>query len=67
MEAQIVDKKGEVIHLGDVVSCRARGGRQYGKVEKIVTDGEEAEKLGVGPAPKVLYTDQHGEYMKRVR
>ena len=56
-----------MIRVGDVVSCRARGGRQYGKVEKIVTDEDEAEKLGVGPATKVLYTDQHGEYENRIR
>lgn len=58
---EIVDKNGEKINVGDTVSNRARGGRQYGEVEKIVRTAEEAEEEGVKNPPKVLFTDQHGE------
>lgn len=58
---EIIDKKGQQINVGDMVSNRARGGRQYGEVESIVRTAEEAEKQGVKNPPKVLFTDQHGE------
>ncbi|EAU82122.1 hypothetical protein CC1G_09581 [Coprinopsis cinerea okayama7 len=57
---QVVDKEGMPIHVGDEVSCRARGGKHVGKVEKIVYTKEEAEEEGVKNPPKVIYTDQHG-------
>lgn len=57
----IVDKNGQETHVGDMVSNRARGGRQYGEVERIVKTAEEAEEEGVKNPPKVLFIDQHGK------
>ncbi|KAM6492140.1 hypothetical protein JOM56_011864 [Amanita muscaria] len=58
--SKVHDKFGKLIRVGDVVSCRARGGKQFGEVTDIVVDRREAEEKGVAHPPKVIYVDQHG-------
>ncbi|KIL64075.1 hypothetical protein M378DRAFT_78807 [Amanita muscaria Koide BX008] len=52
--SKVHDKFGKLIRVGDVVSCRARGGKQFGEVTDIV-DRQEAEEKGVAHPPKVIY------------
>ncbi|TFK33995.1 hypothetical protein BDQ12DRAFT_636980 [Crucibulum laeve] len=63
MPAEVKDKDGVPIHVGDTVSNRARGGKQVGKVSAIVTTEEEAAEREVGHPPKVLFGDQHGHHV----
>ncbi|OJJ57776.1 hypothetical protein ASPSYDRAFT_47001 [Aspergillus sydowii CBS 593.65] len=58
--SKIQDKNGQPIQEGDYVFTRVRGGSHQGKVQKIVTDEEEAEQEDVKNPPKVIYSDQHG-------
>ncbi|RYO27773.1 hypothetical protein AA0113_g12235 [Alternaria arborescens] len=64
-ENDVASKSGEQIEEGDHVYTRIRGGRhegnQQGKVNKIVTDQEEADAEDVKHPPKVLSTDQKGK------
>jgi len=60
MMAQVKDKNGKPIKVGDEVMTRFRGGKREGKVEEIVTGDKEAEERGVKHPPKVIFTDQHG-------
>jgi hypothetical protein len=56
----VKDKDGKVIHEGDTVSGKVRGGKHAGTVEAVVTSADEAAKHGVKNPPKVLIEDQHG-------
>ena len=55
MPAELKDKNGEPIHVGDHVFARARSGAHEGDVEKIVTTKEDAQKEGVKHPPKVCF------------
>lgn len=61
-KAEIVDKQGEPIHVGDTVSTRIRGGKRTGVVSDIVETSEEADQKGVKNPPKVIFEDQHGAF-----
>ncbi|OCL01345.1 hypothetical protein AOQ84DRAFT_306896 [Glonium stellatum] len=61
MTDQVLSKDGELIHEGDHVYTRIRGGRHEGDVEQIVMSQKEAEEQGVKNPPKVLFTDQKGK------
>ncbi|KAF8638974.1 hypothetical protein AX17_001806 [Amanita inopinata Kibby_2008] len=58
--SEVHDRHGRPIHIGDIVSSRARGGKQCGKVTNIVLTEEEAQEKGVKHPPKVIFVDQHG-------
>jgi len=61
--SQVTDKNDEPIHVGDIVSTKARGGKRAGEVTDIVMTAEEAEKIkniSVKNPPKVVFKDQHG-------
>src|ERR1700694_869095 len=57
---EVKDKDGKVIHEGDTVSGKARGGKQAGTVEAVVITAEEAKAHHVKHPPKVIIKDQHG-------
>jgi sporulation protein YlmC with PRC-barrel domain len=62
--SQVTDKNDEPIHVGDVVSAKARGGKHVGEVTDIVMTTEEAgriEGISVKNPPKVIFKDQHGK------
>ncbi|OJJ05389.1 hypothetical protein ASPVEDRAFT_55292 [Aspergillus versicolor CBS 583.65] len=61
----IQDKMDQPIQEGDYAFTRVRGGSHHGKVQKIVTDEEEAEQEDVKNPPKVIYSDQHGHQVAR--
>ena len=57
---EVKDKDGKLIHVGDTVSGKVRGGKHAGEVEVVVTSQKEAAEKGVKHPPKVLIEDQHG-------
>lgn len=59
---QVKDKDSKVIHEGDTVSGKVRGGKHVGIVEAVITTAKEASEHGVKNPPKVLIEDQHGIY-----
>ena len=62
--SQVRDKNNEPIHVGDLVSARARGGKHTGEVREIIMTKEQADEvkdIDVKHPPKVIFEDQHGE------
>jgi hypothetical protein len=60
--SEVKGKDGKEIEVGDTVSGKSRGGKHAGEVEQVITTKEEADQHGVKNPPKVLFTDQHGEF-----
>lgn len=60
--SEVKGKDGKAIHEGDTVSGKSRGGKHAGEVEQVITTKEEADEQGVKNPPKVLFTDQHGNF-----
>ena len=56
----IIDKRGEPIEVGDIVSTKIRGGKRTGVVSDVVASKDEADEKGVKNPPKILFEDQHG-------
>ena len=50
---EITDKNDQLIHEGDEVWTKIRGGKREGAAEKIVTTEEEAQRENVKNPPKV--------------
>ncbi|KAE8361986.1 hypothetical protein BDV27DRAFT_160211 [Aspergillus caelatus] len=61
VKGDVKDKHGDIIHEGDYVFTRIRGGSHQGEVERIVMDEQEAEEEGVKNPPKVVFHDQRGK------
>ncbi|MCJ1318366.1 hypothetical protein MMC15_003694 [Xylographa vitiligo] len=49
---EITDKNDQLIHEGDEVWTKIRGGKREGAAEKIVTTEEEAQRENVKNPPK---------------
>jgi len=62
--SDIKSKGGKPIEKGDSVYTPIRGGKHEGKVDKVVTDEEEARDLtakGASHAPAVSFIDQNNK------
>jgi len=59
--AEVHDKDGKPINVGDTVYTPFRGGKHEGEVSDIITNKEEADSTGVKNPPKVLFTDQNNK------
>ena len=63
---EVHDKNGQPIHVGDVVSAKARSGKHVGTVRNIVLTEEEAtaiEDITVKNPPKVILQNEKGEHL----
>ncbi|KAJ6181192.1 hypothetical protein N7519_011653 [Penicillium mononematosum] len=58
---EIADKHGNIIHQGDYVATRIRGGTHEGNVEEIITDQQRADELNVRNPPKVRFENKNGK------
>ncbi|OQE41141.1 hypothetical protein PENCOP_c005G03851 [Penicillium coprophilum] len=58
---EVTDKHGNVIHPGDYVGTRIRGGTHEGYVKEIVTDRQRAEEVDVKHPPKVRFQNKDGK------
>ncbi|KAJ5195413.1 uncharacterized protein N7498_008851 [Penicillium cinerascens] len=56
---EVLDKNGNVIHEGDYVFTRMRGGTHEGKVDEIITDEQRAQEKDVKHPPKVSKRNDH--------
>ncbi|KAI4518330.1 hypothetical protein K525DRAFT_208809 [Schizophyllum commune Loenen D] len=59
-DSKIEDKHDEPINVGDTVSMKSHGGRQYGEVVDLLTTKEQTDEVGAKNPPKVLYDTQIG-------
>ncbi|KAJ5826837.1 hypothetical protein N7447_003600 [Penicillium robsamsonii] len=58
---KVTDKYGDVIHPGDYVGTRIRGGTHEGPVEEIITDQQRAAEVGVKNPPKIRFQNKDGK------
>ncbi|KAJ6012451.1 hypothetical protein N7522_002806 [Penicillium canescens] len=60
-DKEVTDKHGNIIHPGDYVVTKIRGGTHEGQVDEIILDQQRAEEVDVKNPPKVRFENKDGK------